>query len=239
MAAPIAPEKLHEAMDVFGPVVCQSYGQAEAPIFLTFLSTRDLLAAKVGGRADRWASCGRPTLSSSVEIMGEDGRVLEPYERGEIVARGNLVIPRYHENPVATAEMRTLGWLRTGDVGYRDEDGFLYIVDRKKDMIVTGGFNVFSAEIEQVVLSHPAVRDCAVIGVPDPIWGEAVKLVVELKDGATADGPELTNLVKQKLGGVHAPKSVEFWTALPRSVNGKVLKREIRARFWQSHDRAV
>lgn len=239
MAAPIAPEKLREAMDVFGPVVCQSYGQAEAPIFLTFLSTRDLLASKVSGRADRWASCGRPTLSSSVEIMGDDGRILEPYERGEIVARGNLAIPRYHKNPDATAEMCISGWLHTGDVGYRDEDGFVYIVDRKKDMIVTGGFNVFSAEVEQVVLSHPAVRDCAVIGVPDPKWGEAVKVIVELKDGASTDGAELTNLVKQKLGGVHAPKSVEFWPTLPRSVNGKVLKREIRARFWQSHDRAV
>lgn len=238
-AAPIAPDKLREAMQVFGPVVCQSYGQAEAPIFLTFLSTRDLIAAKVGGRADRWASCGRPTLSSSVEIMGDDGRILEPYERGELVARGNLAVPRYHKNPAATAEMRTFGWLHTGDIGYRDEDGFFYLVDRKKDMIVTGGFNVYTAEIEQVILSHPAVRDCAVIGVPDPKWGEAVKVVVELKDGASTDGAELTNLVRQKLGGVHAPKSVEFWTTLPRSVNGKVLKREIRARFWQSHDRAI
>lgn len=234
-ASPIAPAKLREAMDVFGAVVCQSYGQAEAPMFVTFLSTGDLLA----GGPERWSSCGRSTLATRVEIMGEDGALLGPGQRGEIVARGHLVMRGYHRNPEATAAVSEHGWRHTGDIGYRDEEGFIFIVDRAKDMIITGGFNVFSAEVEQVILSHPTVRECAVVGVPDPKWGEAVKAVVELKDGAAADAAGIIALVKQELGGVHAPKSVEFWPQLPRSAAGKVLKRDIRASFWQDQTRAI
>ncbi|WP_137388572.1 class I adenylate-forming enzyme family protein [Rhodoligotrophos defluvii] len=236
-AAPVAPEKFREAMEVFGPVMCQSFGQAEAPMFLTFLSTEDLLAAEADPRL--YASCGRPTLNVRVEIMDEDGNILPPGQRGEIVAKGTLVFPGYFGNPEATAAASAHGWHHTGDVGYRDEQGFIYIVDRKKDMIVTGGFNVFSAEVEQVLLSHPAVRDCAVIGVPDAKWGEAIKAVIELKPQAQVDPQELITLVKRELGGVHAPKSVDIWDELPRSGNGKVLKREIRDTFWSGRERAV
>ncbi|MGF7158741.1 acyl-CoA synthetase (AMP-forming)/AMP-acid ligase II [Rhodoligotrophos appendicifer] len=236
-AAPIAPEKLREAMDVFGPVMCQSFGQAEAPMFLTFLTTADLLAADGDGRL--YASCGRPTLNVRVEIMDDAGTILPPGERGEIVAKGSLVFPGYYRNPEATAAASTHGWHHTGDIGYRDEQGFIYIVDRKKDMIVTGGFNVFSAEVEQVLLSHPAVRDCAVVGVPDAKWGEAIKAVIELKANADVDPQDLIDLVKRELGGVHAPKSVDFWDELPRSGNGKVLKRDVRDTFWSGRERAV
>ena len=234
-ASPIAPAKLREAMEVFGAVVCQSYGQAEAPMFLTFLSTTELMA----GGPERWASCGRATLATRVEIMDDDGQLLGAGQRGEIVARGHLVTPGYHNNPQATAEVRQHGWHHTGDIGYRDAAGFVFIVDRAKDMIITGGFNVFSAEVEQVILSHPAVRECAVVGVPDPKWGEAVKAVVELKDGAQADAAGIIALVKREMGSVHAPKSVEFWAELPRSAAGKVLKRDIRAGFWAGRDRAI
>jgi len=236
-AAPVAPAKFKEAMDVFGPVMCQSFGQAEAPMFLTFLSTRDLLAAPEG--TDRWSSCGRPTLGQRVEIMADDGRLLPPGERGEIVARGDLVFAGYYRNPEATAEVSKHGWHHTGDVGYRDDAGFVYIVDRKKDMIVTGGFNVFSAEVEHVIAAHPAVEDCAVVGVPDDKWGEAVKAVVQLKPGATASEDEVASMVRARLGSVHAPKSVDFVASLPRSPNGKVLKREIRDRFWAGAQRRV
>ena len=238
-AAPIAPNKLREAMEVFGPVVCQCYGQAEAPMFMTFLSSHDLLS----GGGERWASCGRPTLANRVEIMDEEGNLLGPHQRGEIVCRGPLVMPGYYRNPAATTEAGRHGWHHTGDIGYRDAEGFLYIVDRAKDMIITGGFNVFSAEVEQVILRHPAVLDCAVIGVPDSKWGEAVKAVVQLKTGeGTPEGiiaEEIIAGVKQVLGGVHAPKSVEFWDELPRSPAGKILKRDIRARFWTGRERAV
>ncbi|MET0310181.1 MAG: AMP-binding protein [Sphingomonas sp.] len=234
-AAPISPAKLREAVAVFGPVVCQSYGQAEAPMFMTFLPTRDLIA----GPETRWASCGRSTLATRVEIMGADGALLGDGERGEIVVQGNLVARGYYRNPQATAAAREGEWHRTGDIGLRDAAGFFHIVDRAKDMIISGGFNVYSAEVEQVILSHPAVRDCAVFGVPDAKWGEAVNAAVELKAGAKVEPAEIIALVKARLGGVHAPKAVTFWAELPRSPVGKVLKREIRDRYWNGRERAV
>lgn len=236
-AAPVAPAKFKEAMDVFGPVMCQSFGQAEAPMFLTFLSTRDLLKAPPG--SDRWSSCGRATLGQSVEIMDNEGNLLPCGQRGEIVARGDLVFDGYYRNPEATAEVSKFGWHHTGDVGFKDEQGFVYIVDRKKDMIVTGGFNVFSAEVEHVIAAHPAVEDCAVVGVPDDKWGEAVKAVIQLKPGLRATEEEIVQMVKNRLGSVHAPKTVDFVTNLPRSPNGKVLKREIRDQFWAGTERRV
>lgn len=236
-AAPVAPAKFREAMTVFGPVMCQSFGQAEAPMFLTFLSSQDLVAAPEGSR--RWSSCGRATLGQRVEIMDDDGSILEPGERGEIVARGDLVFGGYYRNPQATEEVSRYGWHHTGDVGFKDERGFVYIVDRKKDMIVTGGFNVFSAEVEHVIAAHPAVEDCAVVGVPDPKWGEAVKAVIQLKPGASASDEEIVALVRESLGSVHAPKSVDFVASLPRSPNGKVLKREIRDGFWEGAERRI
>lgn len=236
-AAPVAPSKLKEAMEVFGPVVCQSFGQAEAPMFLTFLSTRDLQSAPQD--TDRWSSCGRATLGQRVEIMDDEGTILGPGERGEIVAHGDLVFAGYLNNPKATEEVSVHGWHHTGDIGYKDDNGFVYIVDRKKDMIVTGGFNVFSAEVENVIASHPAVEDCAVIGVPDEKWGEAVKAVIQLKPQMNAQEEEIIQLVKGTLGSVHAPKSVAFVQTLPRSPNGKVLKREIREEYWQGAERRV
>jgi acyl-CoA synthetase (AMP-forming)/AMP-acid ligase II len=234
-ASPISPAKLREAMEVFGPVVCQCYGQAEAPMFLTFLSTHDLLA----GPSDRWASCGRATLATRLEIMADDGTILGPGEKGEIVARGSLVIPHYLHDPDATQSVTINGWHRTGDIGFQDEAGFFSIVDRLKDMIITGGFNVFSAEVEQIVLEHPAILDCAVIGVPDAKWGEAIKAVVQLREGASLMEGEIVALVRNRLGAVHAPKSVEIWPELPRSPAGKVLKRSIRERFWKDAERAI
>jgi len=145
----------------------------------------------------------------------------------------------YYKNEEATAAALRGGWLHTGDVGYVDDDGFLYIVDRLKDMIITGGVNVYPSEVEQAVWTHPAVEDCAVVGVPDDKWGEAVTAVVELKRGQAVTADEIIALCKQRLGSVKAPKAVEFWERLPRSANGKVLKREIRERFWQGRDRRV
>lgn len=236
-AAPVAPAKFKEAMDVFGPVMCQSYGQAEAPMLLTFLSTRDLQESTE--TVERWSSCGRATLGQRVEIMDDDGTILAPGERGEIVARGDLVFGGYFRNENATADVSTFGWHHTGDIGYKDPHGFIHIVDRKKDMIVTGGFNVFSAEVENVIAGHPAVEDCAVIGVPDAKWGEAVKAVIQLKPQADATEEEIIKLVKSTLGSVHAPKTIDFVTLLPRSPNGKVLKREIREQYWKGVERRI
>jgi len=238
-SAPMSIDKLVEAIEVFGPVLTQTYGQAEAAMVCTFFSPKDHLEALKGNKRERLASCGKVAPLMRLEVMGDDGRILPRGERGEIVVRGGLVMKGYYKNPQATAEASTFGWHHTGDIGIIDEDGFVYIVDRKKDMIISGGFNVFPSEVEQVLWSHPAVQDCAVIGVPDDKWGEAVKAVVELKPGATATADELIALAKKKLGGVKAPKSVDFVAALPRSPVGKVLKKSLREPYWTGRERKI
>ena len=238
-AAPMSVDKLKECLDVFGPVMTQTFGQAEAPMLCTFLSPQEHLVIGDPDKEKRLASCGRPTLLTPVEIMDDEGNLMPAGERGEIVVRGNLVMPGYYKNPEATAEVSTFGWHHTGDIGFKDSDGYVYIVDRKKDMIISGGFNVYPSEIEQIIWGHPAVQDCAVIGVPDEKWGEAVKAVIELKDGASADSDEIIALCKAKLGSVKAPKSVDFWKSLPRSPVGKVRKKDIRETFWKGRTRAI
>ncbi len=237
-AAPMSVDKLQTAMEVFGPVMAQTYGQAEAPMLCTFLAPRDHGTATAAQRA-RLLSCGRPTPFTELAIMDDDGRLLEAGERGEIVVRGQLVFKGYFENPEATREVSTFGWHHTGDIGWCDEEGYVYIVDRKKDMIISGGFNVYPSEVEQVLWAHEAVQDCAVIGVPDEKWGEAVKAVVELRPGASVDPNELLELCRRELGGVKAPKSIEIWPELPRSPVGKVLKRDVRRTFWGDRERAI
>ena len=163
--------------------------------------------------------------------MDDEGRLLPSGERGEIVVRGPLVMAGYYQDPVASAEAARHGWHHTGDIGYLDEDNYLYIVDRAKDMIITGGFNVYSAEVEQAVLAHPAVLDCAVVGLPDDKWGERVTVVVQAHPGREVPGDDLRAFVKGRLGSVKTPKQVEVWADLPRSKVGKVLKSEVRSRL--------
>jgi acyl-CoA synthetase (AMP-forming)/AMP-acid ligase II len=217
----------------------QSFGQAEAPMFCTYLSPQDHLVIGSNTKEKRLASCGRQTLQTRVRIMDDEGNILPPNERGEIVVQGNLVMTGYYKNPEATEEVSTFGWHHTGDIGYIDEDGYVYIVDRKKDMIITGGFNVYPSEIEQVIWGHPSVQDCAVIGAPDEKWGEAVKAVIELKPGCTLEEEEIISLCKKTLGSVKAPKSVEIWKSLPRTPVGKVRKKDIRASYWSDKERAI
>ena len=238
-AAPVAPERLREAVAVFGPVVAQCYGQAEAPMVAAFYPPAEIAADAAAGRMDRLASCGRATLLAQVAAMDPDGRVLPDGETGEIVLRSGLVMAGYLGDPAATAEASRNAWHHTGDIGRVDADGYVHIVDRQRDMIITGGFNVYSAEVERVVLSHPAVQECAVIGVPDEKWGEAVKAVIELRPGASVTGAELIALCREALGSVKAPKSVEVWDALPRSPVGKLLKRSVRDTFWAGRTRAI
>ena len=238
-AAPMSVDKLKECLDVFGPVMVQTFGQAEAPMVCTVLDQQDHQVVGNPELEHRLASCGRPTVHTPVAIMDDDGNLLPVGERGEIVVRGNLVMPGYYKNPEATAEVSTYGWHHTGDIGYLDADHYLYIVDRKKDMIISGGFNVYPSEVEQVIWSHPSVQDCAVIGVPDDKWGEAVKAVIELKPGETATEEEILKLCKTELGSVKTPKSVEFWDELPRSAVGKVRKKDIREKFWKDSQRSI
>jgi acyl-CoA synthetase (AMP-forming)/AMP-acid ligase II len=238
-AAPVSPDKFKKGIEVFGPCLCQSYGQTEAPMYMTFLDPATAAAAAAGDHPERLRSCGKPTLPVRLAIMDDDGKILPPLKTGEIVARGALVGAGYHNLPEATAEIRTHGWHHTGDVGYRDEDGFFYIVDRMKDMIITGGFNVFSAEVEACVMELPQVRECAVIGVPDEKWGEAVKAIVALRDGEALNEAAIIAHCKTRLGGVKSPKSVEFWSEIPKTPAAKTDKRAIRKPFWEGADRSV
>jgi acyl-CoA synthetase (AMP-forming)/AMP-acid ligase II len=235
----MSSEKLKEAIDVFGPVMAQTYGQAESPMLCTFLSPQEHQVSGNPVHEQRLASCGRATLLTQVAIMDDDGRLLDAGDRGEIVIRGNLVMKGYVNNPAATEEASRFGWHHTGDIGLMDSDGYVYIVDRKRDMIISGGFNIYPSEIEQVLWAHPDVQDCAVIGVPDDKWGEAVKAVVELKPGATTAPQDLLDFCRARLGGMKTPKSAEIWPELPRSPVGKVLKRDIRERFWAGQARRV
>jgi len=238
-AAPVSPDKLKKAVEVFGPCVCQSYGQTEAPMYMTFLDPATLAAAAAGDHPERLRSCGKPTPAVRLAIMDDDGQLLPPLKTGEIVARGALVSAGYYKLPEATAEIRTYGWHHTGDVGYRDDAGYFYIVDRKKDMIITGGFNVYCAEVEACVMELPQVRECGVIGVPDEKWGEAVKAVVVLRDGESLNEEAIINHCKTHLGAVKSPKSVEFWREIPKTPAAKTDKKAIRKPFWAGADREV
>lgn len=239
-AAPMSAEKLREASSVFGPTFFQIYGQMEALMMMSTMSPLDHQEALTdSSKQGRLLSAGRPGPFVTVGIMDNEGKLLPAGETGEIVCRGNIVMKGYYKNPSATAEVSEFAWHHTGDIGKLDEEGFLYLVDRKKDMIISGGFNVYPSEVEQVIWTHPAVQDCAVVGIPDEKWGEAVTAIVELKAGAMLEAETLILLCKEKLGGVKAPKSVHFWPSLPRSAVGKVLKREIRQKFWIGRDRMV
>ncbi|MER1967128.1 AMP-binding protein [Castellaniella sp. GW247-6E4] len=235
-AAPMSTEKLREAIEVFGPVMTQMYGQAEAPMTITFMGPKEHRPLDFPSRL---RSCGRVSPFVRVAVMDDEGRLLGDDMVGEIVVQGDLVMKGYLDNPDATAQVSRFGWHHTGDIGYRDAQGFYYIIDRKKDLIITGGFNVFPSEIEQVIASHPAVHECAVIGVPDDKWGEAVKAVVQTRPGRTVSQEELIALCKSRLGSVKAPKSIDFVSELPHSPVGKILKRKVRDTYWSGHDRMV
>lgn len=235
--APMSLDRLNEAIDVLGPVMNASFGQTEAPMCVTAMPPHEHLAPD--GTLAHPGSCGRPNLLSIVEIMDDDGNLLPPGERGEIVVRGPLVMAGYYKDPEATAQVSRFGWHHTGDIGTRDADGWFYVVDRKKDMIITGGFNVYPAEVEKALLAHPDVQDCAVIGIPDEKWGEAVVAFAELRPGRQVASEALVEFVRGHIGPVKAPKRVEFVASLPRTNAGKVSRAELRKPFWAAAGRAI
>jgi len=235
-ASPMSPARLTEGMRRLGPVFMQLYGQSEAPNCVTVLHTYEHDPER---HPERLASCGTPVGWSVVRLLDDAGNEVAVGEVGEICVRGPLVMPGYWNKPEETARALRHGWLYTGDLARRDADGFIYIVDRSKDMIITGGFNVYPREVEDVLTRHPAVAAAAVIGVPDPKWGEAVKAVVVLKPGARAVPEELIALVREHKGPVQAPKSVEFADALPLTGLGKLDKKALRARYWGGQARGV
>lgn len=238
-AAPMSVEKLKQALGVFGPVMLQGYGQTEAPGGIASMRPCDHFVDGKFASDEQLSSCGRPSLLNALAIMDEECRILPPGSSGEICVRGDIVMRGYYKQPDKTHETVVDGWLHTGDIGHVDAAGFLHITDRKRDMVISGGFNVYPSEVEQVLWTHPAVLDCAVIGVPDEQWGEAVKAVIELKPQVEVSAEELIALCKEKLGSVKAPKSVDFVAVLPRSPVGKVLKKEIREPYWRGVERRI
>jgi fatty-acyl-CoA synthase len=237
-ASPVSPAKLAEAIEHWGPIFFQFFGQTEAPMVITHLKKADHDLS----RPERLASCGRPVPWMHVALLDDDNRPAGPGESGEICVRGPLVMDGYKDLPDETAEALSGGWLHTGDVGRFDDEGFLYIVDRTKDMVITGGFNVFPREVEDVISQHPAVNSVMVIGVPDPKWGEAVKAVVVLQPGRPPSDDlthELQDMVKRAKGSQQSPKSIDYVDTLPLTPVGKLDKKAMRARYWDTTARAV
>jgi fatty-acyl-CoA synthase len=230
-AAAIAPERLKQAVATFGPVMTQLFGQTEAPMALTALSRQEHVIADPEREKQVFASAGRQTIHTELRLLDDDGRDVARGEAGEVVVRCTNMMSGYLNNPEATAETIRDGWLHTGDIGLQDDEGFLYIVDRKKDMIISGGFNIYPREIEDVLFEHPAVKGTAVVGVPHAKWGEEVVAVVCLHDGKVAEEAELITFVKERKGSLVAPKRVLFWDAIPLTNLGKIDKKEIRARL--------
>ena len=230
-AAPISADRLEQALTRIGPVMGQLFGQSEAPMMVSTMAPADHFRPDGSIARERLHSAGRPTPLTRVGIMDAEGRLLPPGERGEVVVRGPLVMDGYHRDPAATAEASRFGWHHTGDIGYLDDDGWLYLVERAKDMIISGGFNVYSAEVERVLMTHPGVQDCAVLGLPDDTWGERVVAVVQARPGVVLDPSELRAFARDRIGSVKAPKQVEVWPDLPRSKIGKVLKPDVRTRL--------
>ncbi len=226
-ASAISPTRLKEAIERIGPVFFQFYGQAEAPMTITVLrkSEHDVNDLR------RLASCGRPVAWVNVALLDSSNQPVPEGEPGEICVRGPLVMDGYRDNPELTAQAFAGGWLHTGDVAVRDPGGFLRIVDRTKDMIVSGGFNIYPREIEDIIGQHPAISQVAVIGVPHEKWGEAVMAIAVLRSGKTVQASELTSLVAERKGSFQAPKFVEFIDSIPQTAVGKPDKKALRATY--------
>ena len=231
--SPMAPELVHRTRELLPNVrLIQVYGLSETG-FLTGLQDQE-------HTEDKLMSCGRPCPGVDLQVTDTSGRPVEPGQAGELIARGANVMRGYWNNPEETAAAFRDGFFRTGDIGRQDAAGYFYILDRLKDMIVTGGENVYSGEVEAVIYSHPAVREAAVFGVPDPKWGEVVMASVVLKPGATLAADDLIAFCRRSLASYKLPRRVEFSeTDLPKNSSGKILKKTLRERFWTHEQRAV
>jgi fatty-acyl-CoA synthase len=233
-ASAMSPSRLVEGIERIGPVFSQLYGQTECyPVSVLRKVDHDL------GMPELFLSCGFPIAACEVKILDGDDREVETGEAGEICVRAPHVMAEYWKRPETTEETLKNGWLHTGDIARKDERGYMFILDRKKDMIVSGGFNIFPREVEDVLSQHADVAMCAVVGVPDDKWGEAVTAVVVVREGTHPDPDELINLVRARKGSAHAPKQIQFVEELPMTGVGKVDKKVLRARFWAGRERMV
>ncbi|WP_161949656.1 AMP-binding protein [Bacillus dakarensis] len=236
-AAPIMEDRLKQGLEVFGPVFFQFYGQTECPNFITRLKKEDhsLDVCKV----HRLRSCGKPSIMSEVRIVNEDGEEVNTGEQGEITVKSPFVMERYHQLPEKTAETIINGWLHTGDMGKVDEEGYVYIMDRKNDMIISGGMNVYSTEVENVIQQVPGVRQVAVIGIPHSDWGEQVIAFVIADSSNLPSEEAILQYCKQNLAKYKCPKEIKFVQEFPLTPYGKLDKKTLRKPFWQNAERSI
>ena len=236
---PMHVEHILQAVGAFGNIFVQIFGQGEAPMTVTSLPREEHLVDGDPVKLGRMASAGKETTDVRVRIVDEQDREVPSGEMGEIVVSGDLVMKGYWNNPEASAETLRGGWLHTGDLGYMDAEGYLFITDRTKDMIISGGANIYPREVDEVIAQHPAVAEVAVIGVPDELWGESVKAAVVLRSGESATEDEIIEFCRQRLASYKKPRYVEFLPDLPKNAYGKVLKRELRDKHWAGQERKV
>jgi long-chain acyl-CoA synthetase len=237
-ASPMPPQLMKKAMEKVGPIFIQDFGCAEGGL-MTVLPETEHVVDGPEERTHRLASCGKGLPELDVRVLNEQGDDVKPGEVGELTVKGATVMAGYWNMPQATADVLRDGRLYTGDLATVDSEGWVYIVDRKKDMIISGGMNIYPREVEDVLFEHPAVLEAAVIGVPDEQWGENVKALVVLKPGMTCTEEGLIQHCKANLASFKKPKSVEFVETLPRNPSGKVLKRVLREKYWIGKDRQV
>jgi acyl-CoA synthetase (AMP-forming)/AMP-acid ligase II len=234
--SPFPPELLKQCIRKFGPIFEQVYAMTEC-IGGTFLLPEDHVLE--GERSKLLASAGRPSLSVDVAVFDDEDQQMKPGEIGEIAIRGKCVMAGYWKNQELTAKTLRGGWYHTGDMGYMDDEGYLFLVDRKADMIVTGGENVYPKEVEDVLYQHPAVAMVAVVSAPDDKWGERVQAAVVLKPEASVTEQELIAHCKDRLAGYKCPKAIEFWESIPTTPVGKILRKDVKKKYWQGHDRTI
>lgn len=236
--APLYVEHLKKAVETFGPIFVQIFGQGESPMTITGLD-RTAHVRLIAANDPRIGSVGQTRSDVETGCVDADDNILPPGEAGEVVVRGDIVMPGYWNNPEATAEALRGGWLHTGDIGYFDDQGYLFLLDRAKDMIISGGNNIYPREVEEVLIQHPAVADVVVLGIPHEYWGEAVHAVVVAEEGQSPSVQELIAYCGEHLAGYKKPKDIDFADELPVSGYGKVLRREVRDRYWQGQDSQI
>lgn len=236
-AAPMAPALVKKAIELFGPILAQGYGAGETCSLVTVLTEQDHLVED--GDYQRLASCGRCYFETDLRVVNEAFEDVPPGEVGEIVVKGPDVMQGYWRAPALTAEVMRDGYYLTGDLATVDAQGYVFIVDRKKEMIISGGFNVYPSEVEQVIYGFAEVFEVAVVGVPDAQWGEAVRAVVVLKPGAQLQADELIERCGRALAGFKKPRGVDFVSELPKNPNGKVVRRLVRDTYWQHSERRI
>lgn len=238
-AAPIPTETLRQGIALWGPKFVQYYGQTESPLILTVLAANDHDLTSDQGQ-QHLLSSGRVVPTARLKIVDEDNDTLKVGEIGEIAVQSSQnMVGYWQETELTAATMLPGGWIKTRDLGYLDDDGYVYLVDRKSDMIITGGFNVYPREIEDVLYRHPAILEAAAIGVPDEIWGESIKAFVVLREGAAVTEDEIIDWCREQLAGYKRPKSVEFVVSLPKSPVDKVLRRVLREPYWENRPRKI